>query len=160
MIHDLNQFGLHVKAKATSTLNNMKKADLIKYIRELEHNYNVTVDFNEQQARNIEAMLKEKRNEDRTEIKVYVVIDSGACEGVHETNILGIFSNKEKAKEAFDKAIEYLKEDIGTYDEETDEIKIDEEWIVTERENMFHVYDKSYGSHEFETIWIAEEKVK
>lgn len=93
-------------------------------------------------------------------MKVYVVIDSGACEGVHETNILGIFSNKEKAKEAFDKAIKYLKEDIGTYDEKTNEIKIDENWIVTEREDMFYVYDESYGSHEFETIWIEEREVE
>ena len=39
-----------------STLNNMKKEDLIKYIRNLEHNYNVAVDFNIQQVKNFEMM--------------------------------------------------------------------------------------------------------
>ena len=32
-----------IKPKAGSTLNNMRKAELIEYIRCLEHNYNVTV---------------------------------------------------------------------------------------------------------------------
>lgn len=49
---DLNQIGQHCETKADSTLNNMKKADLIEYIRMLEHNYNVAVDFNIQQVKN------------------------------------------------------------------------------------------------------------
>ena len=93
-------------------------------------------------------------------MKVYVVIDSGAYVGVHETSILGIFSNKEKAKEKFKNAVEWLKIDIGTYAEDTNEVVIDEDWIITEREDMFYVYDVSYGSHNFETIWIEEKEVE
>lgn len=43
---------------ADSTLKGMSKDDLIKYIRILEHNYAVAIEFNEQQARNIEKFLK------------------------------------------------------------------------------------------------------
>lgn len=39
------------------TLLSMKKSELIEYIRVLEHNWSVAVDFNEQQARNFEDML-------------------------------------------------------------------------------------------------------
>ena len=49
---DLSQVGEYCTAKADSTLYNMKKEDLIKYIRTLEHNYNVAVSFNEQQVKN------------------------------------------------------------------------------------------------------------
>ena len=56
MVHDVNQFGVCIEPKATTTLNNMRKADLIKYIRELEHDYNAVVTFNKQQAK----ILKEK----------------------------------------------------------------------------------------------------
>lgn len=49
---DISQVGKHCETKADSTLNNMKKADLIQYIRTLEHNYNVAVDFNIQQVKN------------------------------------------------------------------------------------------------------------
>lgn len=58
MVIDASIVKRHIKPKADSTLLNMKKADLIKYVRTLEHNYNVAVSFNEQQARNIEAMIK------------------------------------------------------------------------------------------------------
>ena len=37
----------------------MTRVKLIDYIRVLEHNYNVAVDFNERQARNIEQMIKD-----------------------------------------------------------------------------------------------------
>lgn len=40
-----------------STLSSMKKSELIKYIRVLEHNWSVAVDWNEQQARNFADML-------------------------------------------------------------------------------------------------------
>lgn len=59
MVIDASLVKRHIKPKADSTLMNMKKSDLIKYIRTLEHNYNVSVSFNEQQARNIETMIKD-----------------------------------------------------------------------------------------------------
>lgn len=49
-----------IKQKAYSTMCNMRKQDLIDYIRELEHNYNVAIAFNEQQAQNFEMLLKEQ----------------------------------------------------------------------------------------------------
>ena len=61
MLHDINQYGVHREHKTTTTLKVMTKAELIKYIRMLEHDYNVAVDFNEQQARNIEQMMKDGR---------------------------------------------------------------------------------------------------
>lgn len=45
-----------VEAQAHVMANNMKKADLIQYIRTLEHNYNVAVDFNIQQVKNFQRM--------------------------------------------------------------------------------------------------------
>lgn len=56
---DFNQIGKHCKELSDSTLNNMRKDELIKYIRTLEHNYNVSVDFNIQQVRNFEKMEKQ-----------------------------------------------------------------------------------------------------
>ena len=58
MVIDANIVKRHIRPKADSTLMNMKKADLFEYVRTLEHNYNVAVSFNEQQARNIETMIK------------------------------------------------------------------------------------------------------
>ena len=58
VLMDFNQIGNHCKVKADSTLNNMKKEELIQYIRTLEHNYNVAVDFNIQQVKNFETMEK------------------------------------------------------------------------------------------------------
>lgn len=52
VLMDFNQIGKHCETKADSTLNNMKKEELIQYIRTLEHNYNVAVDFNIQQVKN------------------------------------------------------------------------------------------------------------
>ena len=46
----------YIKPKAHLTLYNMRKADLIEYIRTLEHNYNVAVSFNENQAKYIESL--------------------------------------------------------------------------------------------------------
>ena len=40
-----------------ATLLSMKKSELIEYIRVLEHNWSVAVDFNEQQAKNFADML-------------------------------------------------------------------------------------------------------
>lgn len=39
------------------TLLSMKKSELIEYIRVLEHNWSVAIDWNEQQARNFADML-------------------------------------------------------------------------------------------------------
>lgn len=58
LTHDINQYGVMIQPKANTTLKAMTKAELIEYIRTLEHNYNVAVDFNEWQARNVEAELK------------------------------------------------------------------------------------------------------
>ena len=56
MVIDVGVVKNHIKPKADSTLYNMRKVDLIEYIRTLEHNYNVAVSFNENQARYIESL--------------------------------------------------------------------------------------------------------
>lgn len=56
MVVDIGEAKRHVKPKADSTLFNMRKADLIEYVRTLEHNYNVAVSFNENQAKYIESL--------------------------------------------------------------------------------------------------------
>ena len=61
MLHDINQYGVHREHKTTTTLKAMTQAELIKYVRMLEHDYNVAVDFNERQARNTEPMMKDGR---------------------------------------------------------------------------------------------------
>ena len=53
---DVEQVKRHIKPKADSTLRNMRKTDLIEYIRCLEHNYDVAVSFNENQAKYIESL--------------------------------------------------------------------------------------------------------
>lgn len=58
MVVDIGEVKRHIKPKADSTLLNMRKADLIEYIRTLEHNYNVAVSFNENQAKYIDDMCK------------------------------------------------------------------------------------------------------
>lgn len=39
------------------TLLSMNKSELIKYVRVLEHNWSVSIDWNEQQAKNFADML-------------------------------------------------------------------------------------------------------
>lgn len=56
MLVDIGKMKQHIKPKADSTLRNMRKDSLIEYIRTLEHNYNVAVSFNENQARYIESL--------------------------------------------------------------------------------------------------------
>lgn len=56
MVVDIGVVRKHIKPKADSTLYNMRKVDLIEYIRTLEHNYNVAVSFNENQAKYIESL--------------------------------------------------------------------------------------------------------
>ena len=56
MVVDIGEVKKHIKPKADSTLRNMRKDDLIEYIRTLEHNYNVAVSFNENQAKYIESL--------------------------------------------------------------------------------------------------------
>jgi hypothetical protein len=56
MVIDIGVVRKHIKPKADSTLYNMRKVDLIEYIRTLEHNYNVAVSFNENQAKYIESL--------------------------------------------------------------------------------------------------------
>lgn len=57
MLIDAATLKSHIKPKSDKTLNNMRKAELIKYIRCLEHNYNAAVWFNENQARYIEQLV-------------------------------------------------------------------------------------------------------
>lgn len=57
MVVDIGEVKRHIKPKADSTLRNMRKEDLIEYIRCLENNYNVAVSFNNQQAKNCEKLL-------------------------------------------------------------------------------------------------------
>ena len=63
MLVNLEEFNTQIKPKADKTLNNMRKKDLITYIRTLEHNYNVAVSFNDQQARNFQKLLTDLENE-------------------------------------------------------------------------------------------------
>ena len=56
MVVNIGQVRQQIKPKADSTLRNMRKDGLIAYIRTLEHNYNVAVSFNENQARYIESL--------------------------------------------------------------------------------------------------------
>ena len=58
MVVDIGIVKNYIKPKADSTLYNMRKVDLIEYIRTLEHNYNVAVSFNENQAKYIESLGK------------------------------------------------------------------------------------------------------
>lgn len=58
---DLSKVGLpRTKTYADSTMMAWSKTELIKYIRMLERNYDDAIFFNEQQAKNVEKMLKEK----------------------------------------------------------------------------------------------------
>ena len=58
---DLSKVGLpRTKTYSDSTLKSWRKAELIKYIRMLEQNYDDAIFFNEQQAKNVEKMLKER----------------------------------------------------------------------------------------------------
>ena len=56
MVVDIGKVKNYIKPKADSTLHNMRKADLIEYIRTLEHNYNVVSTFLENQAKYIESL--------------------------------------------------------------------------------------------------------
>lgn len=56
MLVDIGALMTRTKPKADSTLRNMRKADLIDYIRVLENNHNAAVTFNENQARYIESL--------------------------------------------------------------------------------------------------------
>ena len=56
MVVDIGEVRKYIKPKADSTLYNMRKVDLIDYVRTLEHNYNVAVSFNENQAKYIESL--------------------------------------------------------------------------------------------------------
>ena len=63
MVVDVGIVRNYIKPKADSTLYNMRKVDLIEYIRTLEHNYNVAVSFNENQAKYIESLdVKETKH--------------------------------------------------------------------------------------------------
>jgi hypothetical protein len=60
-MNDLSKVGLQrTKVYSDATLNAMRKSELISYIRMLEKNYDDAIFFNEQQARNVEKMLKDR----------------------------------------------------------------------------------------------------
>ena len=60
-VNDLSKVGLpRTKVYSDATLKAMRKSELISYIRILEKNYDDAVFFNEQQARNVEKMLKDR----------------------------------------------------------------------------------------------------
>lgn len=58
MIVNVDEIKRYAKPKADSTLRNMRKDDLIEYIRILEHNYNVAQSLLDQQAKNFLEMTR------------------------------------------------------------------------------------------------------
>lgn len=78
MVVDVGIVKNHITPKADSTLYNMRKADLIEYIRCLENNYNVAVSFNENQAKYIESLgIKEVVHGRWVKVDDGVLIGSG-----------------------------------------------------------------------------------
>ena len=82
MVVDIGEVKTYIKPKADSTLRNMRKDDLIEYIRCLEHNYNVAVSFNENQARYIENLGVLESESLRPKGR-WVVLDECANSGVY-----------------------------------------------------------------------------
>lgn len=99
---DFSKIGEHCKALSDSTLNNMKKEDLIKYIRTLEHNYNVSVDFNIQQVKNFEMMESRIVEEIKKEKMTYFLT-------IANTGDKTLDVAYEKVGNALDEAIEIVK---------------------------------------------------
>lgn len=102
VLMDFSKIGEHCKEKADSTLNNMKKEDLIKYIRTLEHNYNVAVDFNIQQVKNFEMMESRIVEEIKKEKMVYFLTIANTGDKVLDVAY-------DKVGNALDEAIEIVK---------------------------------------------------
>lgn len=80
MVVDVGVVKNHIKPKADSTLRNMRKDDLIEYIRCLENNYNVAVSFNENQAKYIESLDAVKVV--RCEKCIHGISDGWICGGL------------------------------------------------------------------------------
>lgn len=99
---DFNQIGKHCKELSDSTLNNMRKDELIKYIRTLEHNYNVSVDFNIQQVRNFEKMENQIIEDIEKEKAIYFLT-------IANTGDKSLDIAYEKVGNALDKAVEIVK---------------------------------------------------
>lgn len=99
---DFNQIGKHCKELSDSTLNNMRKDELIKYIRTLEHSYNVSVDFNIQQVRNFEKMENLIIEEIEKERAIYFLT-------IANTGDKSLDIAYEKVGNALDKAVEIVK---------------------------------------------------
>lgn len=102
VLMDFSKIGEHCKALSDSTLNNMKKEDLIKYIRTLEHNYNVSVDFNIQQVKNFEMMESRIVEEIKKEKMTYFLT-------IANTGDKTLDVAYEKVGNALDEAIEIVK---------------------------------------------------
>lgn len=102
VLMDFSKIGKHCKVLSDSTLNNMKKEDLIKYIRTLEHNYNVAVDFNIQQVKNFEMMESRIVEEIKKEKMTYFLT-------IANTGDKTLDVAYEKVGNALDEAIEIVK---------------------------------------------------
>lgn len=59
MLVEVNELMQYKKPKADSTLNNMKKEELIKYVRMCEYNHNVAISYNQQQYENYLKMAED-----------------------------------------------------------------------------------------------------
>ena len=61
MVTDMGVLVMPVKPKADSTLRNMRKNDLIEYIRCLEHNHNALAWMYQNQVRLLDELTKDKK---------------------------------------------------------------------------------------------------
>ena len=97
MLIDVKMINTYHKPYADSTLNNMRKSDLIAYVRTLEHNYNVAVSFNEQQAKNFEKLFGQKNG--YWFFTEYEYFDCSVCGGVYYNGCDSTQEAKTKLKE-------------------------------------------------------------
>lgn len=140
-----------IKPKADSTLNNMKKSELIEYIRCLEYNYNTAVWFNENQARYIEKIgienvrsqwisVKERLPESQKEVLVSAKTKTF---GYRDTMMAAHIGHHEATTEDYGWR-EY--EGNTEYDEENDCFWIPECWWETNsiEDNENWIIDEDY----------------
>lgn len=103
-------------------------------------------------------------------MKVYLVIDHGGYDGEHNASVVGIFFDKEKAKETFDQRVKWAKSDIGEWvededfdgpDEEyKDKFVVDDDYEFEETETTFYAWDVDHCSLNYTNIWIEEREVE
>lgn len=117
MMIDVSTIKKTIKPKADSTLRNMKKDNLIEYIRCLENNYNTAVWFNENQARYIESLPEKFKwisvNDKLPEQSCDVLVCCLDHLGEQITSIMNInYSAKYKAFNVLD---HFSKKDVEKY---------------------------------------------